>query len=258
MNTISPPPRIKRLSGPKRIFGVLVGITGGLSANVLLAYSVSSFYTRNTKFIPYDTSSPDLSTSLFRSHNPLSNPPGCIDHAIKEIPYGKLPQKYWIQGGSGGKITVDQRALTTDFCRGVWSGVAFRVQRRYLERKYRALEGRDTHLWDVKDLAKSEYPVGTGIVDHFEVVEHTDDKVVVRCGDTPFNKDHRPSDGLFSMEVSKDDEAQVATFHLKSVFVNTTEEGKGAEPLPWNFQFAHRWYTKLWMESATRKLIKEA
>ena len=64
--------------------------------------------------------------------------------------------------------------------------------------------------------------------------------------------------GCSLSEVSKDDEAQVATFHLKSVFVNTTEEGKGAEPLPWNFQFAHRWYTKLWMESATRKLIKEA
>ena len=176
MNTISPPPQIKRLSGPKRFFGVLVGITGGLGANALLAYSVSSFYTRNTRFVPYDTSSPDLTTKLFRAHNPLGNPPGCIDHAVKEIPYGKLPQKYWIQGG-GGKITVDQKALTTDFCRGVWSGVAFRVQRRYLERKYRGLEGRSAHLWDVKELARSEYPIGTGIVDHFEVVEHTDDKV---------------------------------------------------------------------------------
>jgi hypothetical protein len=59
------------------------------------------------------------------------------------------------------------------------------------------------------------------------------------------------------MEVSKDDDAQMATFHLKSVLVNTTPEGQGASPLPWNFQLAHRWYTKLWMESSTRKLIKE-
>ena len=176
MNTISKPPTIKRISGPKRFLGVLVGITGGLSANVLLAYSVSSFYTRNTKFVPYDASSPDLTTAVFRAHNPNGNPPGCIDHAIKQIPYGKLPEKYWVKG-DGGRISVDQPALTTDFCRGIWSGVAFRVQRRLLEKWYRNVEGRESHLWDVKELAKSEYGVGTKIVDHFEVVEHKDDKV---------------------------------------------------------------------------------
>jgi hypothetical protein len=176
MNTISAPPQIKRLSGPKRFLGIVVGIAGGLGANAALAYSVSSFYTRKTKFVPYDTTSPDLTTSIFRSHNPAGNPPACIDHAIKEIPYGKLPEKYWVKG-KDGRITVDQGSLTTDFCRGVWSGVGFRVQRRYLERKYRALPGREKHLWDVKELEKSPYEVGTGIVDHFEVVEHTDDKV---------------------------------------------------------------------------------
>ena len=58
------------------------------------------------------------------------------------------------------------------------------------------------------------------------------------------------------MEVTTDPEKQTATFHLKSVFVNTTPEGKNTEPLPWRFQFAHRLYTKLWMETATRKLLK--
>jgi hypothetical protein len=78
----------------------------------------------------------------------------------------------------------------------------------------------------------------------------------VRCGDSPLNNDRRPSDGLFSMEVTTDEDKQTATFHLKSVFVNTTPDGKSAEPLPWRFQFAHRLYTKLWMETATRKLMK--
>jgi hypothetical protein len=59
------------------------------------------------------------------------------------------------------------------------------------------------------------------------------------------------------MEVTTDDEAQLATFHLKSNFINTAPDGKDAQPLPWNFQLAHRWYTKLWMESATRRLLKE-
>jgi hypothetical protein len=174
MNTISPPPRI-RLSPTKRIFGgvagAVVGITGGLAANALLGYSLLSFYTRETKFVPYDASSPDLQRALFQSHNPSSNPPLCIDHAVKAIPYAKLPAKY--TSGS----TADKAALATDFCRGVWSGSAYRVQRRYLERKYKALEGRDDNLWSVRELEKSGYEVGTKITDHFEVVEHSDDKV---------------------------------------------------------------------------------
>ena len=82
-------------------------------------------------------------------------------------------------------------------------------------------------------------------------------KVVVRCGDSPLNQAQRPSDGLFAMEVTTDEKQDTATFHLKSVFVNTTPEGKGLEPLPWKFQLAHRWYTKLWMEGATRKMLKQ-
>jgi hypothetical protein len=58
------------------------------------------------------------------------------------------------------------------------------------------------------------------------------------------------------MEVSTDDAAQMATFHLKSIFVNTSPEGKDSQPMPWNMQFLHRLYTKLWMESATRKMLK--
>jgi hypothetical protein len=171
MNTISPPPQFKRISGPKRILGVVVGIAGGLGANALLGYSFMTFYTRGTKFVPYDINSPDHSTPVFKAHNPSSNPPVCIDHAVKSIPYSKLPEKYMVSG------RVDQAQLATDFCRGIWGGVAYRVQRRYLERKYRALEGREDSLWDVKDLEKSDYPVGTKITDHFEVVEHDASKV---------------------------------------------------------------------------------
>jgi hypothetical protein len=171
MNTISPPPEIRRLSAGKRVLGVVVGIAGGLGANALLGYGVMSFYTRQTKFVPYDINSPDHTTPVFKAHNPGSNPPVCIDHAIKSIPYAKLPEKYRATG------KIDQAQLATDFCRGIWAGSAYRVQRRYLERKYRALPGREKHLWDVKDLEKSNYEVGTVITDHFEVMEHTNDKV---------------------------------------------------------------------------------
>jgi hypothetical protein len=176
MNTISSPPQIRRLSAGKRVVGVFVGIAGGLGANALIGYSLMSFYTRNTQFIPYDASSVDLLSTTHKSHNPASNPPVCIDHAIKSIPYAKLPEKYRT-AARDERIQIDQAQLATDFCRGVWAGAAFRVQRRYLERKYRALPGREEHLWDVRELEGSEYPVGTKITDHFEVVEHTPEKV---------------------------------------------------------------------------------
>ena len=78
----------------------------------------------------------------------------------------------------------------------------------------------------------------------------------MRCGASPLNSEPRASDGLFSMEVTTDEEKGLATFHLKSVFIDTSPSGKDAQPLPWRFQFAHRLYTKLWMETATRKLLK--
>lgn len=82
-------------------------------------------------------------------------------------------------------------------------------------------------------------------------------QVIVRCGDSPTLQEPRPSDGLFAMEVSTDEKSDTATFHLKSVFVNTTAEGKDSVPLPTHFQFLHRCYTKLWMEGATRKMLKQ-
>ncbi|ORY04946.1 hypothetical protein BCR34DRAFT_617321 [Clohesyomyces aquaticus] len=243
MNTIAPAPAIKKLPPGKRALGIFLGLLGGSVTNVALGYAGFSYYSRQTKFVPYDGSDPDLSTPVFRKHNPAGNKPICIDHAVKTIPLDKLK-------------TRDTRELTTGFCRGVWSGLGFAYQRRWLEKRYRALEGREGMLWERSELAGSRYEVGTRIADHFEVVEHTDDKVIVRCGDSPLVTEPRASDGLFSMEVTKDEEKGTATFHLKSVFVNTTPEGKGMEPLPWHFQFAHRWYTKLWMETATRKLLK--
>ncbi|KAJ4298903.1 hypothetical protein N0V90_004146 [Kalmusia sp. IMI 367209] len=243
MNTIAPPPKLNKLPPSKRFLGIFLGLAGAGATNLALGYAGFSFYTRGTTFVPYDTSDPDLATPLARRHNPHGNTPVCIDHAVKTIPLAKLK-------------TQDQAKLTTDFCRGVWSGLGYAYQRRYLEKKYRALENREDHLWDRRDLAESEYKVGTKITDHFEVMEHTPEKVIVRCGDSPLNTETRPSDGLFSMEVTTDQEKQTATFHLKSVFVNTTVEGKDSEPLPWKFQFAHRLYTKLWMETATRKLLQ--
>lgn len=172
MNTIAPPPQIKKLPPGRRAFGIFLGFVGGGIANVAIGYAGFSFYSRGTKFIPYDSSHPDLQTALAKKHNPSGNTPVCIDHAVKTIPLAKLKEN-------------DQARLTTDFCRGVWSGLGYAYQRRYLEKKYRALPGREDHLWDRKELAEAEYQVGTKITDHFEVMEHTPEKVRVPIVERP-------------------------------------------------------------------------
>lgn len=55
--------------------------------------------------------------------------------------------------------------------------MGYAYQRRYLEKKYRGLPERDDNLWERKELAESDYKVGTKITDHFEVLEHTPEKV---------------------------------------------------------------------------------
>jgi hypothetical protein len=169
MNTIAPAPVIKKLPPGKRVVGVFIGLLGGAVVNASFGYSAFSLWSRKTTFVPYDTSSPDLATATFKKHNPNGNPPACIDHAIRTVPLSQLK-------------TTDQKELTRDFCRGVWSGIGFAYQRRFLEKKYKALPGRENHLWSREELGKAEYDVGTKITDHFEVVEKSPEKVCLQCG----------------------------------------------------------------------------
>lgn len=185
-------------------------------------------YSRNTTFVPFSDSLYGPAAKL----NPHHNPPVCIDEAVRTVPLSKL--KY-----------TSQDELTKEFCRGIWGGWGFAYQRSYLDKKYRYLDGRQDHLWDKGDLLKSDYALGTKITDHFEVVDRSDKRVVVRCGGSPMDQGLRPGDGIFSMEVDTDPAKEEVMFHLKSVFFNSTPEG-GRAKLPWWFDFAHKQYTKLW------------
>ncbi|KAF2760431.1 hypothetical protein EJ05DRAFT_436001 [Pseudovirgaria hyperparasitica] len=218
--------------------GILKRAATLASLSIPTSYAAWTLYTRNTSFVPF-TSYPE-STSLKRL-NPRSNPPACIDHAVRRVPLSKLK-------------TQNQEELTKRFCQGIWGGLGFAYQRRFLEKKYRALEGREGHLWEKSELKASAYDEGTAIADHFEVVERAFDKVVVRCGDSPLKRDPRPSDGIFEMQVTIEDHD--AVFHLKSVFFNSTPDGTVKAQLPWWFDWGHKQYTKLWMETSVRKLLK--
>jgi hypothetical protein len=144
--------------------GILARATGIVVASTATPALGWTWYSRNTHFVPITTSSPDFYTPTFQKVNPGNNPPACVDHAIRVVPLSELK-------------TTDQGELTRQFCQGIWSGPGFWFQRKFLERKYRAMEGRQDHLWDNADLKKSDYPVGTKMVDHFEIIERTPEKV---------------------------------------------------------------------------------
>lgn len=67
--------------------------------------------------------------------------------------------------------------------------------------------------------------------------------------------DVRPSDGLFEMSVKINKEEGVAEFGLKSVFYKGLGKAEAA-PMPPHIEMLHRWYTKLWMETAVRNVVQ--
>jgi hypothetical protein len=144
--------------------GLLARITGVAVATTASPALGWMWYTRATTVVPFPTSAPDFSSATARKFNPNNNPPVCNDMAIRTVPLDQLK-------------TTDQETLTRQFCQGIWSGPGFEIQRQYLARKYRDLDGRWDHLWEKADLKSSKYNVGTKIADHFEVVERTQEKV---------------------------------------------------------------------------------
>lgn len=124
-------------------------------------------------------------------------------------------------------------------------------QRAFLERKYRGPETAD-HLWNRSDLLSNNYEVGTIITDHFEVVEKTEDRILVRCGDSPRIREVRPSDGLFEIAAVVKRDQGVAEFSLKSCFYQGLGKAEAA-PMDEKVAWAHRQYTKLLLETAVLK-----
>ncbi|PNS18529.1 hypothetical protein CAC42_5068 [Sphaceloma murrayae] len=201
-----------------------------------------AFYTRKSKIMPLPAEDYLYNTTFYSRLNPNSNPT-MNDICIQKVPMSKIKPEYLEPDGK----------LAEKFCAGIWSTWGFAIQRRYLERKYR--DQTPNQLWDVKDLAENKYQVGTYITDHFEVISKTPESVVVRCGDSPRVQQPRASDGVFEMVALPDKEKGEVEFQLKSVFFNA-ETPSEKHSVPFHIEIAHRWYTKLWMESAIGSLMK--
>ena len=130
----------------------------------------------------------------------------------------------------------------------------YAYQRSYLAKKYQNNTTTAHQLWSRSELQDSTYEVGTQITDHFEVVSKSPDAIVVRCGDSPLKTGLRDSDGLFLMGTVINKEEGVAEFKLMSVFYKGLSKAD-SKPMPDHIEFAHRLYTKLWMETAVQNVV---
>ncbi|EAU37806.1 conserved hypothetical protein [Aspergillus terreus NIH2624] len=199
--------------------------------------------TRKDVFVPMSPTDSIFHSAPYRAQNP-SNNPTVHDLCVRRVPLSEINPSLLEKKGK----------LVEAFCAGVWSGWGYAFQRAYLARKY---QGPDTaaQLWSRDELRASSYDVGTLITDHFEVVEKTADRIVVRCGDSPRKQGVRESDGLFEMSaVVKPDEG-VAEFGLKSCFFQGLGKAE-APPMPPHIVWLHKQYTKLWAETAIRNVLR--
>ncbi|CAG8974276.1 hypothetical protein HYALB_00010344 [Hymenoscyphus albidus] len=205
-----------------------------------------AFWTRNSKFIPVSSSDPLLASPTFLRHNPNRNPL-THDLCVKRVPLSSI-QSHLLEKEGEGK-------LVEAFCAGLWSGLGYAHQRSYLSKKYQNTTTTAHQLWSREQLRNSTYEVGTQITDHFEVVSKNPSSIVVRCGGSPLIKEVRDSEGLFEIGVELKRDEGVAEFRLKSAFFQGRGKAEG-KPMPEHIEFLHRLYTKLWMETAVRNVVR--
>lgn len=129
-----------------------------------------------------------------------------------------------------------------------------------MEMKHRNKITTAHQLWTTPDLLASSYDQGTEITDHFVVLEKSPTAILIRCGDSPLvNPDtHRVSDGLFEISATADFDNGFAEFKLKSIFFQGEGDPRDTKPslLLKAMGFLHPPYTKLWMESAIRRVVQ--
>ncbi|CRG91146.1 hypothetical protein PISL3812_08194 [Talaromyces islandicus] len=217
------------------IFTGLLGTTGAA------AYLAA----KNPVISPLDSSDGIWTSQIYKQRNPARNP-ATQDYSVKRIPFSKIRPELLEKDGD----------LTLEFCRGLWSGWGYAVQRKYLDFKWRGPETA-SQLWTTQQLATSNYDKGTYITDHFEVLEKTPDAITIRCGDSPRNQPLRGSDGLFIISTKIDKKREEVELKLKSCLYSSQGTVSGVKgPMPPWMEELHQWYVRIWSETASWKLLK--
>ncbi|ETI24485.1 hypothetical protein G647_03854 [Cladophialophora carrionii CBS 160.54] len=229
------------------------------ATGVLTFFSLASFtvWTKHSRFsTPAEfnpATDPLFQSEWVRKFNP-ANHAATYDECVRRIGLQKIRPELVEDAQRGGSKLVEE------FVRGVWGGPGYTLQRLYLQRKYRNDTTTAHQLWTPAQLQSSDYSPDTQITDHFVVLRKTPSSVLIRCGDSPLNNPDSPrqSDGLFEMCARVDPAEGFAEFRLKSIFFvgdqSWTGEKANRGPMQGTTWFAHKLYTKLWMESALSRV----
>ncbi|PNP42339.1 hypothetical protein TGAM01_v208086 [Trichoderma gamsii] len=217
----------------------VLGVTAGTAAAV-------GYLRLSTSIIaPIPLNDALYSSGVYKKYNPHRNA-ATNDICVKTIPLNRIRPELLQKEGD----------LALEFCRGLWSGWGYEIQRRFLHRKWYSPET-SSQLWTRDQLAASSYEPGTVLTDHFEVVDRTPNEIIVRCGDSPRNGGPRPSDGLFAIGATIDREAQVARLTLKSCLFHSDRKVEGENgPMPGWMEILHQWYARIWMASGSRRIVR--
>lgn len=106
------------------IIRTTVAVTGW---SAVAAASTFAFITRKSKISPIPASDYIFNSALYARSNP-NKAPITEDICTRRVPLDSIKPE----------LLEKQDKLTEAFCAGVWSGVGYAYQRRFLEKKYRA------------------------------------------------------------------------------------------------------------------------
>ncbi|KAI5289272.1 hypothetical protein KEM52_000842 [Ascosphaera acerosa] len=200
---------------------------------------------KDTSFVPMTRETDYLWNSpYYKKFNPKDNAT-THDLCIRRVPLAHLDKT----------LVNDEAKLTEQFCASIWGGLGYAFQRSYLAQRYQN-PTTGHQLWDTSALRLSKYKVGTQITDHFEVVEKSPTRIIVRCGDSPLKRDVRASDGLFEMSAVIHQDKGYAELGLKSIFFTGTGDMKGRGPMGPFIEFLHRQYDRILIETAVWRLMR--
>ncbi|EXJ93510.1 hypothetical protein A1O1_01902 [Capronia coronata CBS 617.96] len=235
--------------GPSLLSKTLQGITVTSLASVgaFFVWTKHCQFTPDSQFTP--ATEPLFQSTWYKKFNPNRNPT-THDECVRRLPLHKIRPELLEDARNGGTKLVEA------FSQGVWGGLGFKIQRLYMEKKYRNDTTTAHQLWTPQQLKTSTYDVGTEVTDHFVVLDKTPTSILFRCGDSPLHNPDtpRPSDGLFGLTAKADFDKGFAEFRLKSIFFQGEGEAqeKTQGPMPSTLVWLHQLYTKFFMESAMR------
>lgn len=136
------------------------------------------------------------------------------------------------------------------------SSTGYAPQRRLWKRLFRALPGRDTQLWEPKDLLTSKYDVGTVVTDHLKVIKKSSRSILFRAGHSAgtLTEETRDNDSMVELTIYPNFQDGYADLGIKTaMYQGVPKSDSKTKPME-RVQRLHMWYTEVLMESAIRYL----